>query len=233
MSEFNLIPQEYVERLAAARFVRWSLICGGLLFSACVVASVLVHVNTKSVRGEMEQLRVRNMLTEQQQAQLNLLQDEEKQLRRKYQVLTALHGGGAVEGVFVLIDQALAPTASSTTGGTPALGVWFDRVEFLRAGVVGDVEADAGEGRYLALPPESADESQPWMLETHVTIGGQAWDHSALSGFVRNLFEQPLVHDVRLQRTVLRRYTQKAVIDFQLAVVLREAQTDPLHVAAR
>jgi hypothetical protein len=53
-----------------------------------------------------------------------------------------------------------------------------------------------------------------------MTIQGQARDHSALSGFVRRLFEQTEIDDVRIRRTSLNRSNQSGVVDFDLAIVL-------------
>lgn len=53
-----------------------------------------------------------------------------------------------------------------------------------------------------------------------MTIRGRASDHSALSGFVKNLFAQPEIEDVRVQRTFAQPDRGKNVVNFELAVVL-------------
>jgi hypothetical protein len=53
-----------------------------------------------------------------------------------------------------------------------------------------------------------------------MTIKGQARDHSALSGFVRRLFVQPEIDDVRILRTNLSRSNRADAVDFELAVVI-------------
>jgi len=51
-------------------------------------------------------------------------------------------------------------------------------------------------------------------------IRGQALDHSALSNFVRRLFVQPGIDDIRIRRTSLIDRNRADTVDFELAVVL-------------
>jgi Tfp pilus assembly protein PilO len=71
--------------------------------------------------------------------------------------------------------------------------LWFVNWRFRRAGVV---------------------------VETHMTLEGQARDHQALSTFVRSLFEQTDIKDVSVQRTSLTDYANGRVVSFDLTIVL-------------
>ena len=51
-------------------------------------------------------------------------------------------------------------------------------------------------------------------------ITGEARNHAALSRFVRGLFAQPQIQDVKVNRTHVRDYVGTRVVDFSLAIVL-------------
>jgi hypothetical protein len=51
-----------------------------------------------------------------------------------------------------------------------------------------------------------------------MTIKGQAKDHAALSRFVRKLFEQPEIQDVRILNT--SRLSDERIVNFDLAVTV-------------
>ncbi len=100
--------------------------------------------------------------------------------------------------------------------------LWFLNWRFRRAGVsVGPDQKTRNSGYFVVMPQgEQQSASQAWQIETHMQIKGQAIDHSALSRFVKSLFEQPEIHNVRVLKTSLRRYAATSVVDFDLAVVV-------------
>ena len=55
-------------------------------------------------------------------------------------------------------------------------------------------------------------------LQHVLVIRGQARDHSALSRFVRRLFEQPEIQDIRILNTSLA--DNREFVDFNLAVTV-------------
>ena len=59
----------------------------------------------------------------------------------------------------------------------------------------------------------------------YMKIRGQAKDHSALSGFVRRLYQQPEIQDVRILNTAVAAGSR--YVDFNLAIVVngQEANT--------
>ena len=113
--------------------------------------------------------------------------------------------------MFVTIDRALTSN-----------DVWFLEWQFQRAGVMAGEEVRTVNTGYFIVVPEGADQlaADELRVRTHMTIRGQARDHSALSGFVRHLFTQREIDDVRILRTALNSSRQASTVDFDLEVVL-------------
>ena len=113
--------------------------------------------------------------------------------------------------MFVTIDRALTSD-----------DVWFLNWQFQRAGVMTGEEVRTVNTGYFVVVPDGAEQSvsNDRRVQTHMEIRGQALDHSALSGFVRRLFVQPEIDDIRIRRTSLVRSNDVDTVNFELAVVL-------------
>jgi hypothetical protein len=114
--------------------------------------------------------------------------------------------------MFTVIDHAL-------DGGD----VWFRSWRFQRAGAEVEMEGEesVNTGYFVVLPPDGeSSESRAWRVETHMEIRGHARDHAALSTFVRRLYEQPSIEDVKVLKTNAREYDHGSLVDFDLAVVV-------------
>ena len=124
-----------------------------------------------------------------------------------------MRSGAPAQTVFRVVDTALADAE-----------VWFLDWQFQRAGMKSaDASEAAGvETGYFVMIPESAatDGSQSWLVETHMTIKGQARDYKALSRFVNGLYADSTVVDVKVQRTEMSQRNSKDVVQFEVAVVL-------------
>lgn len=213
MGELDLIPSDYRQRLWlrnwARRFAGWVV----LLLLVLATAFVQLQRQVKVLRAEGDSLRTRQALDEQQRAELLALQDERAALGRQLEMLKGLQSGIDAELMFTTIDAALGQSA-----------VWFRNWEFRREGVIVPEEQPglADTGYFIVVPADGGSRSKPqWMVETHMMIRGRAADHAALSRFVTALFRQPGVVDARVQKTVLVNEGQREIVDFDLAVVLR------------
>jgi hypothetical protein len=212
MSEIDLIPKDY----HSGRWVgRWSkkmlsTVAGIVILGGAAGAGLNYQVTR--IVAETERLEQQRAVTKQQSAQLEQLSMQRQTLVNQLSILRGLRSGAPAETVFRTIDRALAN-----------IDVWFVDWDFNRAGVlVPEAQAKTVETGYFIVIPEGeqVSEGQAWMVETHMTIRGQAQDHDALSRFVKGLFSQPAVVDVRVQKTAMRRYENGDLVDFDLAVVL-------------
>jgi len=211
MSDIDLIPQEYRTRRWQLRWLkRFGWTTGGIAGALALSAGAL-GMATANANARVQALQERQAYTAQQRADVERLAGEKTELERQLRMLSGLRSGAAAGDMFVTIDRALAGD-----------DVWFLDWEFKRAGVVVGDEVRTVNTGYFIVVPEGA--PQPAIdklrVQTHMTIRGQARDHAALSGFVRRLFVQPEIDDVRIRRTSLTQSDRHDVVAFELAVIL-------------
>ena len=146
-----------------------------------------------------------------QREQLEASDQRLKALDDEWNLLQGLRSGAVAEDLFVIIDAAL-----------PGDDVWFTRWSFARAGVIAPPNVKTvNSGYFIVVPAGQRPEAQPsWQVRTHMDINGEARNHAALSRFVRGLFAQPQIQDVKVNRTQVRDYVGTPVVDFSLAIVL-------------
>ena len=211
MSDIDLIPQAYRTWLWQSRWMKRSALLLGGLVGMLVLSSVALGVATTNAKSRVAALQQRQAVTAQQRTDMERLDEEKTELQQQFRLLSGLRSGAAAGDMFVTIDRAL-------TGDD----VWFLEWQFQRAGVMAGKEVRTVNTGYFIVVPDGAEQlaADDIRVQTHMTIRGQARDHSALSGFVRRLFAQPEIDDVRIRRTVLNRGNQISTVDFDLAVVL-------------
>lgn len=211
MSDIDLIPQAYHTRRWQSRWIVYTAISLAGLVGILVSGSFAIDAATDNARTKVAALQRQQAITAQQRADLEKLGSEKDDLEGQFRLLSGLRSGAAAEKMFVTIDRAL-------TGDD----VWFLKWQFQRAGVVVEGEARTVNAGYFIVVPDGVNQAaaDELRVQTHMTIQGQARDHSALSGFVRRLFEQTEIDDVRIRRTSLNRSNQSGVVDFDLAIVL-------------
>lgn len=211
MKSIDLIPADYRQRLARMRWLRITLVFCVAVIVACVSASLGLMRVTKSVVQTNTEIRLKAALNKQQREQMEVLSGQISVLDQELLLLKGLRSGASGEDLFRIVDRAL-----------PGSDVWFLDWRFRRAGVfIPEPARTVNTGYFIVVPAgEPKNEQMAWQVKTHMQINGQARDHAALSRFVRGLFEQPEVQDVKLDRTQVRRYANATVVDFDLAVVL-------------
>ena len=218
MSDIDLIPQAYRTRRWQIRWVKiFSGILGGLV-GVLAVGATVIGIAAANATSRVEALQQRQAITAQQRTDVEQMSAEKIELERQFQVLSGLRSGAAAGDMFVTVDRAL-------TGDD----VLFLNWEFERAGIMVGEEVQTVNTGYFIVVPDGAAQPAPGELrvQTHMTIQGQARDHSALSAFVRRLFVQPEIDDVRIRKTSLIRNEQADAVDFELAVVLNtQVSTD-------
>lgn len=211
MNDIDLIPQAYRTWLWQSRWMKRSALLLGGLVGMLVLSSVALGVATTNAKSRVEALQQRQAVTAQQRTDMERLGEEKSDLQHQFRLLSGLRSGAAAGDMFVTIDRALISD-----------DVWFLEWQFQRAGVMAGEEVRTVNTGYFIVVPDGAEQlaADDIRVQTHMTIRGQARDHSALSGFVRRLFAQPEIDDVRIRRTVLNRGNQTGTVDFDLAVVL-------------
>ncbi|MCP5089973.1 MAG: PilN domain-containing protein [Gammaproteobacteria bacterium] len=211
MSELDLIPQDYRNKLTRRAMLGQYLIAFVILNVLVLAAGGLFAHLTQQATTEIQSLKSRSAITEQQQARLEQLGSQQSEYERRWSLLRGLRAGAAVEDIFKIVDRALVNE-----------DLWFVDWSFRRAGVVVDGETRGIETGYFLIvsDDDQASEVPDWQVETHMTLEGRALDHQALSKFVRALFEQPDIRDVSVRRTSLIDYANDRVVSFDLTIIL-------------
>ncbi len=216
MADIDLIPNEYrtwlTQRALLKRYGAGFLALNLLAIAAAVVVSLLVDRSEDTAR----QLRSANAITQQQQVQLEQLRSQRNEHERQWSLLRGLRAGAEVEDIFEIIDRSLVGD-----------DLWFVEWSFRRAGVIVDGEQRGIETGYFIIVAEDGSQENPELkVETHMSVAGQARDHQALSRFVRNLFEQPDIKDVSVQKTSQSTVGRSRIVDFDLTIVLNSTPRD-------
>ena len=211
MSDIDLIPQAYRTQRWQSKWVRragWFTLC---LTAALLLTWALLELATSTARAEVAALQNSLSFSAQQRADIERLITEKSELERQYQLLTNLRSGAAAGDMFVTVDRSLDGN-----------DVWFREWRFQRAGVMVGGESGTVNTGYFIVVPEGQEQPDPdtVRIQTNMEIRGQAVDHSALSGFVRRLFVQPGIDDIRIRRTSLVDRNRADTLDFELAVIL-------------
>ncbi|MFW2403870.1 MAG: PilN domain-containing protein [Gammaproteobacteria bacterium] len=210
--EIDLIPTEYRRANWMRGWVRKMVVASVLIVTLPLLAFAALTERVGQLRIEVLLLEKKQAVTAQQRSELEMLDSKKDALTKQLSMLSSLRSGAPARSVFVAIDAALQDA-----------DVWFLGWQFQRAGVmVPESQASGVETGYFIVVPESSQSGQreAWMVETHMTINGQASDHEALSQFVNGLYAQPTVVDVKVQKTELSRRGTQDVVEFDIAVVL-------------
>jgi hypothetical protein len=211
MSDIDLIPQAYRTRRWQARWMKYAAVLLAGLTGMLVLTWTVLGMAIENTRADVAALQNKLSLTAQQQADIERLSTEKIELERQFRLLSNLRSGAAAGDMFVTIDKALTSD-----------DVWFRNWKFERAGIMVGEDVETVNTGYFVVVPDGAEQlaSDELRIKTNMEIRGQALDHSALSSFVRRLFVQPGIDDIRIRRTSLIDRNRSDTVDFELAVIL-------------
>ena len=207
MIDIDLIPADYRARLRMQDWARYMLITVVIVLLVSISGYFALDNMNTALAAEISDLQGEQQITEAQRGVLTNLNEEKTHYANQLSFLTGLRSGTAAQEMFKTVDHALDGEE-----------VWFLDWEFRRAGTAVETREETSSNGYFIIIPASSgeDTSETWKIETHMTITGQAKDHAALSRFVRKLFNQPEVEDVRILNT--SRMSDTRVVNFNLAV---------------
>jgi hypothetical protein len=208
MADIDLIPRDYRTRVwLQSRVKRTATVIVSMAVIAAATFAVFSYLVARVDRN-ITALQKQQAITAQQREALTQLNEKKNSLDNQLMLLSGLRGGASASTMFVTMDRAL-------TAGE----IWFQSWEFQRAGFSVEKPAEsASNGYFIILPGGSDKTAETWKIETHMKIRGQARDHSTLSRFVRRLFEQPEIQDVRILNTSLA--SNREFVNFNLIVTV-------------
>ncbi len=214
MTDIDLIPNDYRNWLIKRSMLRNYVVVFALINALVLGAGKYLAHATESNQSEIVRLRAENAITQQQQQQLEALKAQKAEYERQWSLLRGLRASAALDDIFQIVDKSLV-----------ARDLWFLDWSFRRAGIIVDGEQRGIETGYFIIVPqdESGGPGPRFVVETQMSIQGQAKDHRALSRFVRALYGQDLIADVSVRRTSRTDFADGKVVDFDLTVVLNSA----------
>jgi hypothetical protein len=214
MAEIDLIPVAYRTRIWVQDwFVRLGVALAGIVVILMAAYFYLASLH-RDVSQEVTELQSRQEISNRQREELKQLYDKREAIESQLALLSELRSGAAAPEMFLTLDRAL-------TNGD----VWFLDWEFQRAGSLVKAKGESVNTGYFIIVQggKGKETTEAWKIETHMDIRGQAKDHSALSGFVRRLFAQAEIKDVRIQST--SRQPGSEIVEFRLAVVVKNRRS--------
>ncbi len=209
MTDIDLIPGDYRERL---RVQYWAKRLAAAVTVTLVISAAgyfTFDYMNEIISADISALQAQQQISELQRGALTELNKTKTHYLSQLSFLTGLRSGTAAPEMFKTIDDALVNNE-----------VWFLNWEFRRAGTaVNKKENTTSNGYFIVIPATDGEKSPDnWKIETHMTIKGQAKDHAALSRFVRKLFSQAAIQDVRILNT--SRISKASIVNFDLAVTV-------------
>jgi hypothetical protein len=209
MAEIDLIPTDYRSRIWLQGKALNLGVMVALLVVLLLLALSVLHFQAAAANRRITELQKLQAISAQQREQLAQLDRKRSALESRLALLGGLRGGAVASAMFETIDRAMVKG-----------DVWFQSWEFNRAGSMVEHKPETISNGYFIIIPATTGEKQDeaWKIETNMKIHGQAKDYSALSGFVRRMYQQPEIQDVRIINTAVIGNAQS--VDFNLAVTV-------------
>ena len=211
MNEIDLFPEDLRKQLLFTRWFRLTGYTVVVLTLVSVVAFVLLREASTRIDEQIQFFQSQREITNANRRQLEQLTQQKSDLQQQLDLLGGLRSGASAEQMFLMIDRAL-----------PGPDVWLTNWKFRRAGTPVDASQQAvSTGYFIVIPADNPNRpAETWQIETHMTIQGQALDHSAMSRFVLNLTQQPEIENVRIVNTRSNQGKQVKLVDFSLDIVV-------------
>ena len=213
MTEIDLIPSDYRNRVVIYDWGRRLLVAMIVFMALGVMSYVALDVVNRKLGENAVLLQSRQNATVLDRDALREISEKRDHYKRQWELLKNLRDSTAAAKMFIIVDRAISDG-----------DIWFLSWEFQRSGTFVEFQPESSrEGYFIVLSDNKGNETgEAWQINTHMTIKGQAIDHSALSKFVRRLYEQPEVKEVRILNTSL--VNTAKVVNFNMVVTVNSEQ---------
>jgi Tfp pilus assembly protein PilN len=200
--EIDLIPAEHLRERELRRWIGSAAVAALALLACTALLRGAIGLGLDRERPLAQSLRQEQAAAAAQRSELAALSQRRQALEARLAAVHALQRPGEASGwqrALHSVDAAFGP------------GLWFNQLSFTQAP--------------LALPADGPGASAAAALgrAQALEIRAHAVDHARVTGFIRQLGEQPGLRSVRLVDTGVRRYPGAEVIDFTAS-----AQVDAL-----
>ena len=189
MGEIDLIPRDYRERVIIYGWGRRLSVIFTLFLALSIAVYVVLDVANRRLEKNVELLQNKQQSVAQARDLLNEVREHRDVSKHQWELLYKLRDSTAAAKMFEIIDRAIL-----------AGDIWFLNLEFIRSGAIREIPSGSSDTEYFIMLPDNKT-GEAWVINTKMKIKGSASNHSSLSRFVRRLYEQPEVKDVRILNT--------------------------------
>jgi hypothetical protein len=209
MSEIDLIPSDYRNRVVIYGWGKRLFVSMTAFMVVCLAVYIVLEVANKKLGENVVLLQNRQQSIVLDRDALREASEKRNHYQRQWELLKNLRDSTAAAKMFVIVDRAIS-----------AGDVWFLSWEFRRSDkFVELMQKSPTDSYFIMLSDNKGDETgEAWQITTQMNIKGQASDHSALSKFVRRLYEQPEVKNIRILNTSLIKTAK--VVNFDMIVTV-------------
>jgi hypothetical protein len=209
MPEIDLIPRDYRNRVFIFDWGKRLSVTMAVFMVLSISIYVVLNVSNRRLGENVVILQHKQQALAKDKDALRELDEKKERYQRQWELLKNLRNSTAASKMFVIIDQAI-----------PAGDIWFLNWEFQRSSDIVELQPESENTGYFIVLSDKAGQgkAEACVIKTRMTVKGQANDHSALSRFVRRLYEQPEVQDVRILNTSLVK--TDSVVNFDMVVTV-------------
>lgn len=209
MAEIDLVPTDYRNRVMIYGWGRRLFVSFTMFTLFSVVIYVVLEVGNRRLVENVALENIRQQSVMQGRDALREISEKRDLYQHQWELLRYLRNGTAAARMFVIIDRAI-----------PSGEIWFLNWDYKNSGAIAKIQPESAGNSYLIPLTNSRgqDAGEVWEINTRMTIKGQASDHSAVSRFVRRLYEQPEVNDVRILN--ISRQISAGVVNFDMVVTV-------------
>jgi hypothetical protein len=216
MAEIDLIPRDYRNRVFIFDWGKRLSVTMAAFMVVSIVSYVLLNLSNRKLAENVVILQQKQQTITQDRDELRAIVEKKERLQRQWNLLKNLRNNTAASKMFVIVDRAISSG-----------DLWFMNWEYERSDDMVELQPESTHTGYYIVLSDKAEQGvgEAWEIKTRMTIKGQARDHSALSRFVRQLYEQAEVQDVRILNTSLVK--TDSVVNFDMVVTINsERVTD-------
>jgi hypothetical protein len=213
MAEIDLIPRDYRNRVVTLDWGKRLSVTMAVFMVLSTTIYVVLNLSNRKLGENVVTLQHKQQTVAQDEDALHESVEKRDRFQHRWDLLKTLRDSTAASKMFVIVDRAMVSG-----------DVWFLNWEFQRSGEMVQLQPESPRTGYFIVLSEKGAKGggEAWQIRTRMTIKGQATDHSALSRFVRQLYEQPEVKDVRILDTSLTRTA--GVVNFDMVVTVDSEQ---------
>lgn len=206
MGNINLIPDDYRQDIGLRKLLRNFMLACILTIAGVFSVKALLSYFIWRENVEVVKLEQLEQASEQTKTKTEEFRQKKQVTEQQLAALNTLRGGDQVLVLLQSVDNAYIE------------GVWFDRLHFMRQSTAEALPKNDNSGTVVLLDSQK---TQGLEVNNGVEIVGHALSHSMLAEFMKKLGSATNVADLRLIDTGTRSYTTVEVVDFNLALQIK------------